>query len=137
MIDSKPFVSFSLAHFSLFPDAKTILKLVFTLPWHVICCYCMYPSIDNIFMWHFFCIFSVFNYFPYGSDGKESASKEGDPGSIPGLGRPLGEGNGNPLQYPCLENPMDSGARQATVHEVTKSWTRLSMHVYHKHIIFN
>ena len=48
--------------------------------------------------------------FPDGSDGKVSAFKAGDPGSIPGLGRFPGEGNGNPLQYPCLENPMDRGA---------------------------
>ena len=45
--------------------------------------------------------------FPGGSDGKASAYKVGDPGSIPGLGRSSGEGNGNPLQYSCLENPMD------------------------------
>ena len=47
--------------------------------------------------------------FPGGSDGEASACNEGDPGSIPGLGRPPGEGNGNPLQYSCLENPMDGG----------------------------
>ena len=54
-----------------------------------------------------------------------------DVGSIPGLGRSPGEGHGNPLQYSCLENPMDIGASQATVHRVTKSWTwlkQLSMH---------
>ena len=45
-----------------------------------------------------------------GSDGKESAYNAGDPGSIPGLGRSPGEGNGNPLQYSYLENPMDGGA---------------------------
>ena len=44
--------------------------------------------------------------FPCISDSKESACSAGDPGSIPGLGRSPGEGNGNPLQYPCLENPM-------------------------------
>ena len=48
--------------------------------------------------------------FPGGSDGKASAYNAGDPGSVPGLGRTLGEGNGNPLQYSCLENPMDRGA---------------------------
>ena len=47
--------------------------------------------------------------FPGGLDGKASAYNVGDPGSIPGLGR-SGEGNGNPLQYSCLENPMDRGA---------------------------
>ena len=45
-----------------------------------------------------------------GSDGKASACNEGDPGSIPGSGRSPGEGNGNPLQHSCLENPMDRGA---------------------------
>ena len=48
--------------------------------------------------------------FPGGSDGKDSACSVGDLGSIPGLGRSPGEGNGNPLQHYCLENPMDSGA---------------------------
>ena len=47
--------------------------------------------------------------FPGGSDGKASAYNERDPGSIPGLGRSSGEGNGSPLQYPCLENPTDGG----------------------------
>ena len=47
---------------------------------------------------------------PGGSDGTASAYNAGDPGSVPGLGRSPGEGNGNPLQYSCLENPMDEGA---------------------------
>ena len=55
-----------------------------------------------------------------------SACNVGDLGSIPGLGRSPGEGDGNPLQYSCLENPMDGGAWQAIVHGVAKSWTRLS-----------
>ena len=63
---------------------------------------------------------------PGGSEVKAPASNAGDLGSIPGLGRSPGEGNGNPLQYSCLENPMDRGAWQATVHWVTKSRTRLS-----------
>ena len=58
--------------------------------------------------------------FPVGSDGKESACNAGDMGLIPGSGRSPGEGNGNPLQYSCLENPMDRGAWQATVRGVTK-----------------
>ena len=61
-----------------------------------------------------------------GSEDKASACNAGDLGSIPGLGRSPGEGNGNPLQYSCLENPMDRGAWWATVHGVTKSQTRLS-----------
>ena len=56
---------------------------------------------------------------------KESACNAGDPGSIPGWGRSPGEGNGNPLQYACLENSMDGGAWWALVHGVTKSRTRL------------
>ena len=55
------------------------------------------------------------------TDGKESACSTGDLGSIPGLGRSPGEGNGNPLQYPCLENLMDRGAWWAAVHGVAKS----------------
>ena len=53
--------------------------------------------------------------FPGGSDGKQSAYNVGDPGSIPGLGRTPGQGNGNPLQYACLGNPMDRGAWRAIV----------------------
>ena len=63
--------------------------------------------------------------FPGGSDGKESTCNAGDLGSIPGSGKSLGEGNGNPLQYSCLENGMDRGALQATVHRVAKSWRQL------------
>ena len=58
---------------------------------------------------------------PGGSDGKESTCSAGDPGSIPGLGRSAEEGNGYPLQYSCLENPVDRGAWWATVHGVAQS----------------
>ena len=61
--------------------------------------------------------------FPGGSDGKVSAYNVGDLGSIPGSGRSPREGHGNPLQYSCLENPMDGGAWWAKVHGVTKSRT--------------
>ena len=57
---------------------------------------------------------------------KASAYNAEDLGSVPGLGRSPGEGNGNSLQYSCLENPMDRGAWQATVHGVTKTETQLS-----------
>ena len=57
-----------------------------------------------------------------------NAGATGDASSIPGSGRSLGEGNGNPLQYSCLENPVERGAWWAAVHGVTKSQTRLSMH---------
>ena len=58
--------------------------------------------------------------FPGSPDGKENACNAGDLGSIPGLGRSSGEGNGNPLQYSCLENSMDRGAWWAIVHRVAK-----------------
>ena len=64
--------------------------------------------------------------FPGGSDSKLSAYNAGDPCSIPGLERSPREGNGTPLQYSCLGNPMDGGYWQAIAHAVTKSWTRLS-----------
>ena len=56
---------------------------------------------------------------PHSSVGKEPACNAGDLGSIPGSGRSPGEGNGNALQYSCLENPMDKAAWQATVHDMT------------------
>ena len=66
--------------------------------------------------------------FPDGSDGKESAYNAGDLGSIPGSGRSPGERHGNPLQYSCLENPMDRGAWWAVVHGVTQSDTAKHAH---------
>ena len=73
------------------------------------------------------CLFTLFIVsFPGDSDGKASAYNAGDPGSSPGLGRSPGEGNGNPLQYPCLENLMDRGAWWAAVHGVAKSQAQLS-----------
>ena len=71
---------------------------------------------------------------------KASACHAGDLRSIPGLGRSSGKGNGNPLQYSCLENPMDGGAWWATVHGVEKSWTQLSdftFTFFHFHTIIN
>ena len=69
---------------------------------------------------------------PRSLSGKETACQAGDVGLIAGSGRSPGEGNGNPLQYSCLENPMDRGAWQATVPGVTKSQTQtqgLSTHI--------
>ena len=72
-------------------------------------------------------IYALFSWgFPGGSEVKASACNAGDLGSIPGLGKSPGEGNGNPLQYSCLENPMDGGAWWTTVHRLVESWTRLS-----------
>ena len=64
--------------------------------------------------------------FPGGSHSKESACNAGDPGLIPGLGRSHGEGNGNPLPYSCLENPMDRRAWWTTLYGAPKSQTQLS-----------
>ena len=66
-------------------------------------------------------IFSLWGRIDGGSDGKASAYNAGDPGSIPGSGRSPGEGNGNPLQYSCLEYSMNGGAWWATAQGVTKT----------------
>ena len=89
-------------------------------------CVCIY-----ICIYSFSCSFPLWfitGYlgFPSGSDVKESAHNAGDPGLIPGSGRSPGEGNGNPLQYSCLENSMDRGAWRAIVHGITKSQAQLS-----------
>ena len=111
--------------------AKGLLNMAFIMLRYV-------PSISTFwrvfFFYHkwvlnfvrtFFCIYWSLGS-PGGSDGKESACNAGDTDLIPGLGRFPGEGNDNPLQYSCLENPMDRGAKWATVHEVSKSQTQLS-----------
>ena len=69
---------------------------------------------------------SFFKDFPGGTVVKNPPANAGDAGLIPGSGRSPGEGNGNLLQYSCLENSMDGGAWWATVHEVEKSQTQLS-----------
>ena len=67
----------------------------------------------------------------------KTACNAGDPALIPGLGRFLGEGNGYPLQYPCLENSLDRGAWRATVHGIAKSWTQLNdYHVTALHYVY-
>ena len=71
--------------------------------------------------------------FPSGSNGKEPACNVGDLGSIPEWGRSPGEGHDNPLQYSCLENPMDRGTWQATIHGAAKSQTQLSNIHSHTH----
>ena len=85
--------------------------------------------ISNILAFRYFSIkpfcFTLAGFLG-GSAGKESACSAGDLGSIPGLGRSPGDGNGNPLQYSCLGNPTGRGAWRATVHGVAKSLTRLS-----------
>ena len=77
-------------------------------------------------MSHTYFVSSSIKGFPCSSVGKESACNAGDLGLIPGSGRSPGEGNGNPLRYPCLENLMDTGAWRAAAHRVAKSQARLS-----------
>ena len=81
------------------------------------------PAMQEIWVWS---LVWEDQGFPGGLEGKASTCNEGDPGSIPESGRSPGEGNGNPLQYSCLENPIDGGAWEAAVHGVVKSWTWLS-----------
>ena len=72
--------------------------------------------------WNFCILLLDIGYrgLPCSSNGKESACNSEDPDLIPGLGRSSGERNGNPLQYSCLQNPMDRGAWQSTVHGLSK-----------------
>ena len=84
------------------------------------------------------CIYHILA-FPDGSVVKNTpvnTGDAGDTGSIPGSGRSPGEGNGNPLQYSCLENPMDRGIWQATIHRVAKTQTWLSNWLHIPHLIF-
>ena len=85
---------------------------------------------DRAIVFELAAIFHSFG-FPGGSDSKESAYNARDLGLIPGSGRSPGEGNGTPLQYSCLENPMDRGAWWATVHSVPKSQIQLSNKHFH------
>ena len=75
----------------------------------------------KIFYWSIVDVYIYTESFPSGSDGKESACNAGDSVSIPGSRGFSGEGNGNPLQYSCLENSMDRGAWQPIVHGITES----------------
>ena len=79
---------------------------------------------ENFIKKIYFCF--IHRGIPGGSDSKASACNAGDLGSIPGSGRSPGEGNGNPVKYSCLENPMDGEAWWATVHGVAKNQTQLS-----------
>ena len=94
------------------------------------------PPLLFVFFWPQFLPFFILLDFPGGSDSKASAYNEADPGSIPALGISPGEGNGNPLQYSCLENPRDRGSWQATVHGVAKSETQLHFH-FHFHLAYS
>ena len=75
----------------------------------------------NIILRVVFKLSPIFGWFPRRLSGKESAFQAEEAGSNPGSGRSLGEGNNNPLQYSCLDNPVDKGAWRATVHGVAQS----------------
>ena len=87
----------------------------------------VFPLVCKSFAVKFCTPISLYTDFPGGSDGKASVYNVGDLGLSPGLGRSPGEGNGNPLQYYCLENPMDRGGWWARVHGLTKS-SRYDLH---------
>ena len=74
--------------------------------------------------------------FPGGSHDNESICSAGDLGLIPGSGRSPEEGNGNPLQYSCLRNPMDRGAWQSTAYGVTKGQTQLTHFTVSSYTVF-
>ena len=129
------------------------MSLMWSLPCSIAIFYLqsLYIDIANIFViemvtkysmvyihcFFFRALYCIFWDFPGGSDSKASAYNMGDLGLIPGLGRSPGEGNGNPLQYSCLENSMDGEAWWATVHEIAKSQTRLSNFTFTFIVYFN
>ena len=82
----------------------------------------IYTQLDKKYIYTYFYVLD----FPGGSVVKNSPANAGDVGSIPGWGRSPGEGNGNPLQYSCLENPTDRGEWRARVHGIAKSQIQLS-----------
>ena len=93
--------------FSLYIDMYLIDPIPYWVNNYATLIYFLILHCRYIFLYH---LSTFVRDFPGGSDGKASAYNAGDVGSIPGSGRSLGEGNGNPLQYSCLENPMDGGA---------------------------
>ena len=80
----------------------------------------IFPMEGKLFLAEIMFMSLAFTRMPHDSVGKESAPNAGGPGSIPGSGRSPGEGNGNPLQYSCLENPTDRGAWWAMIHGVAR-----------------
>ena len=104
---------------SLFPHILLIMIIGCILHTNDVCI-----SNSQVVMLHL--VLSKTEGFPGDSDSNESACNAGNPGLIPELGRSSGERNGNPFQYSCLENSMDRGAWQATVHSITESQTWLS-----------
>ena len=107
-------------------DKQNRLKQIKTLKNNVLTPYVHHTEVKGKETLYSSCKSKIFLYLPCDSDVQESACNAGDPDSIPGSGRSLGEGNGYSLQYSCLENFMNSKAWQATVHGVAKSRTYLN-----------
>ena len=102
-------------HDNLFPrKLRPLLTTVCSWPWPV----WVQPAIQP--KSHFFCYLFSFEWASLVAQVKNPPANAGDMGSIPGSGKSPGGGNGNPLQYPCLEKSTDRGSRQATVHRVAK-----------------
>ena len=108
----------SLLAFRVPTERSAVKHMEFSL--YVTCCF----SLAAFNILPLCLIFFSLTGFPGGSDSKASAYNAGDPASIPGLGRSPGEGNGNPLQYSCLENLMDRGAWWAAVHGINSKFSR-------------
>ena len=109
--------SWKLRHSCLQNSEITLVNILVSVP-----VFCWLHAHIHVFSGIILCAQS----FPGVSDGKKSPCGAADAGSIPGSGRSLGGGNGYPLHYSCLENPMDRGPWCVEVHEVAKSWTGLS-----------
>ena len=104
MLSNHPIICHPLLLSSVFPSIRVFSnELALLTRWSKYWSFSISPSNECLGL-------LSFRDFPGGSDGKKSVYNEGDPGSVPGLGRSPGEGNGNPLQYSCLENPMDGEA---------------------------
>ena len=100
------------------PHCRHLLLLLYFLHWQVDCLLLQHLQYHLLS-----CMIFIFFFSLCGSEVKNLPAIAEDAGLIPGLGRSVGEGNGNPLQYPCLGNPMDRGVWQGTVHRFAKSWT--------------
>ena len=115
-----------------YPEAGTIAYPPL-LPQSSFCCFSTLVFLLSSPLMEAYSLYPRFSNSHYGLVVKKPLANAGDAGLIPGSGRFPEEGNGNPLQYSYLENPTDRGAWRAAVHEVAKSWTRLSNCAYTQH----
>ena len=122
------FLTFLVSPFKEQENIENSCYVFFSEPyWYIDFKYTMqYIPVQQVYRQLFLYVSILHLGFPGGSLVNNLPVNAGDAGSIPGLGRFPGEGNGNPLRYSCLGSPMDRGAWQAAVHGVTKNWTLLS-----------